>query len=335
MINVFINGYGTVGKRVADAVALQKDMRIIGVSKRTPDFDSEQAIKKGFDLYCVEGADVDSFKNKGLETKGYLKDIKDSVDVVIDGAPGKQGAKNMDLYKSLGLNAIFQGGEDASIGSSFNAHTNFSENVGQKYIRVVSCNTTGLARTLGCLNDVNVIKKVKAVMVRRAADPGDNKRGPINAIIPEVKVPSHHGPDLKTVLPVDIETIAVKVPTTLMHLHTIMVDLKKDIDITRDEIISLFDNRSRVILVGKEDGINSTADIMEYAKNLGRNRGDMYEINVWKDSINIKDSTLYYIQAVHQESDIVPENVDAVRAMFDLKGKDESIEITNKALGIL
>ncbi|HII95084.1 MAG TPA: glyceraldehyde-3-phosphate dehydrogenase, partial [Candidatus Methanofastidiosum sp.] len=55
MINVFINGYGTVGKRVADAVALQKDMKIIGVSKRTPDFDAEQAIKKGFDLYCVEG----------------------------------------------------------------------------------------------------------------------------------------------------------------------------------------------------------------------------------------------------------------------------------------
>lgn len=26
MINVFINGYGTVGKRVADAVALQNDM---------------------------------------------------------------------------------------------------------------------------------------------------------------------------------------------------------------------------------------------------------------------------------------------------------------------
>lgn len=99
MINVFINGYGTVGKRVADAVALQKDMKIIGVSKRTPDFDAEQAIKKGFDLYCVEGADVEAFDKRGLKTNGYLKDIKDSVDVVIDGAPGKQGGKNIELYK--------------------------------------------------------------------------------------------------------------------------------------------------------------------------------------------------------------------------------------------
>jgi len=333
MINVFINGYGTVGKRVADAVALQKDMKIIGVSKRTPDFDAEQAIKKGFDLYCVEGADVDAFKKRGLETNGYLKDIKDSVDVVIDGAPGKQGGKNMELYKSLGINAIFQGGEDASIGTSFNAHANFDKNVGQKYIRVVSCNTTGLARTLSCINEANAIKKVKAVMIRRAADPGDNKKGPINAIVPEVKVPSHHGPDLKTVLPIDIETIAVKVPTTLMHLHTIMVDLKKDIK--GEDVIDLFNNRSRVILVSKEEGIDSTADIMEYAKNLGRNRGDMYEINVWKDSISVKDGMLYYIQAIHQESDIVPENVDAIRAMFDLKKRDESIEMTNKAMGIL
>jgi len=333
MINVFINGYGTVGKRVADAVALQKDMKIIGVSKRTPDFDAEQAIKKGFDLYCVDGADVDAFKKRGIKTNGYLKDIKDSVDVVIDGAPGKQGAKNMELYKSLGLPAIFQGGEDASIGTSFNAHANFDRNIGQKYIRVVSCNTTGLARTLSCLNEADVIKKVKAVMVRRAADPGDNKRGPINAIMPEVKVPSHHGPDLKTVLPIDIETIAVKVPTTLMHLHTIMVDLKKHVE--REEVINLFNNRSRVILVSKEDGIDSTADIMEFAKNLGRNRGDMYEINVWKDSINVKDGMLYYIQAVHQESDIVPENVDAIRAMFDLKKRNESIDMTNKTLSIL
>ncbi|NMC60347.1 MAG: glyceraldehyde-3-phosphate dehydrogenase, partial [Candidatus Methanofastidiosa archaeon] len=61
----------------------------------------------------------------------------------------------------------------------------------------------------------------------------------------------------------------------------------------------------------------------------------MYEINVWKDSISVKDGMLYYIQAIHQESDIVPENVDAVRAMFDLKKRDESIEMTNKAMGIL
>ena len=30
---IAINGYGTIGKRVADAVAIQDDMRLAGVAK--------------------------------------------------------------------------------------------------------------------------------------------------------------------------------------------------------------------------------------------------------------------------------------------------------------
>jgi hypothetical protein len=36
MIKVAINGYGTIGKRVADAVAAQKDMKVVVVSKTRP-----------------------------------------------------------------------------------------------------------------------------------------------------------------------------------------------------------------------------------------------------------------------------------------------------------
>ena len=46
MIKVAINGYGTVGKRVADAVSAQKDMKIVGVSKRTPDFSARIGSEK-------------------------------------------------------------------------------------------------------------------------------------------------------------------------------------------------------------------------------------------------------------------------------------------------
>jgi len=38
MIKVAINGYGTIGKRVADAVDAQDDMSIIGVTKTSPSF---------------------------------------------------------------------------------------------------------------------------------------------------------------------------------------------------------------------------------------------------------------------------------------------------------
>ena len=75
---------------------------------------------------------------------------------------------------------------------------------------------------------------------------------------------------------------------------------------------------------------------MEYAKELGRSRNDLYEIPVWKESINVVDNELYYMQAVHQESDVVPENVDCIRAMLEMESDNEkSIKKTNEAMGIL
>lgn len=64
-------------------------------------------------------------------------------------------------------------------------------------------------------------------MVRRGSDPSEVKKGPINSIVPNPpKVPSHHGPDVKTVMEgIDVTTMALLVPTTLMHQHNIMVEI--------------------------------------------------------------------------------------------------------------
>ena len=48
MIRVAINGYGTIGKRVADAVDAQDDMEVVGVTKTGPSFGCELAAKKGY-----------------------------------------------------------------------------------------------------------------------------------------------------------------------------------------------------------------------------------------------------------------------------------------------
>jgi len=47
-VKVAINGYGTIGKRVADAVAAQDDMEVVGVVKTRPSFEAQMAIEKGF-----------------------------------------------------------------------------------------------------------------------------------------------------------------------------------------------------------------------------------------------------------------------------------------------
>ena len=331
---VAINGYGTIGKRVADAVALQDDMEVVGVSKMSPNFEARLAVEKGFPLYATTKDVLPKFEKAGIKVHGTLEEMLKEADLVVDATPEESGFKP--AYEKAGVKAIWQGGEEHSLTNlSFNAAANYADCLGAKFVRVPSCNTTGLIRTLYPLDVHFGIERVLAVMVRRATDPGDSKKGPINAIEPELEMPSHHGPDVQSVLPkVDIHTIAVKVPTTLMHLHAVSVQLKKKA--TEREVLDAWRRAPRVKFVKGAEGVKSTAQIMEIARDLGRLRSDLYEIAVWEDGVHVVNGTrLYYFQAVHQESDVVPENVDAIRAMLELeKDGRKSIEKTDRALGI-
>jgi glyceraldehyde-3-phosphate dehydrogenase (NAD(P)) len=74
---------------------------------------------------------------------------------------------------------------------------------------------------------------------------------------------------------------------------------------------------------------------MELARDLGRDRSDMYEIVVWEDGVKVVGNTLYYYQGVHQESDVIPENIDCIRAMCKVEpDAAKSVEKTNRSLGI-
>lgn len=334
---VGINGYGTIGKRVADAVDAQDDMKIEGVTKRTPNFEAKRAVELGYDIYMSAPDRENLFEEADIPVKGTIDDLYDKIDIVVDCTPGGVGAKNKAEYQKMGIKGIFQGGEKhEQIGKSFNSFSNFKDSIGEDYVRVVSCNTTGLCRTLNPIDEIAGIKKVRAVMVRRGADPGQVKKGPINSIVPNPPtVPSHHGPDVQTVMyGLNITTMAILVPTTLMHQHNLMVELESRVDV--DDIIETFEQTPRVVLVDASRGLGSTAEIMEYAKDLGRSRGDLFEIAVWRESLNIVDNELYYMQAIHQESDVVPENVDAIRAMLEMEADPKkSIARTNKNMGII
>ena len=64
-------------------------------------------------------------------------------DVVVDCAPGKLGAENLEKYRSAGVKYIFQGGEKHNLtGLSYTSSANHKENLNAEGTRVVSCNTT-------------------------------------------------------------------------------------------------------------------------------------------------------------------------------------------------
>ncbi|AKB38042.1 NAD(P)-dependent glyceraldehyde 3-phosphate dehydrogenase archaeal [Methanosarcina siciliae C2J] len=330
---IAVNGYGTIGKRVADAVRAQDDMEVVGISKRTPNYEAAVAHQLGYDIY-TPAENVEAFEKAGMPAAGSVEEMIEKADLVVDCTPGGVGEKNKPLYEKAGVKAIWQGGESHPIaGFSFNAVSNYEGALDRDLVRVVSCNTTGLCRAITPIDRELGVKKVRAILARRATDPNDIKKGPINAIVLHpVKLPSHHGPDVKSVIPhINITSAALLVPTTLMHLHT--VNMEVNTDCTAEDIKKIFSSQSRIRFIGQ--GITSTAEIMEVARDIKRPRNDMWENCIWPESITVNEKELYFFQAVHQESIVVPENVDAIRAMMGLESDGaKSIEKTNKALGV-
>ncbi|SFF86471.1 glyceraldehyde 3-phosphate dehydrogenase (NAD(P)+) [Halopelagius inordinatus] len=335
MIEVGVNGYGTIGKRVADAVDSQPDMELVGVAKTKPNFEAHTAVERGYDMYAAIPERAPLFSEDGIEIAGVVDELVAAADVVVDCTPSGIGAENKSLYESHDTPAIFQGGESADIADvSFNARANFDEAVGARYTRVVSCNTTGLSRIVAPLQEEYGVEKVRATLVRRGGDPAQNSRGPINDILPNpIGIPSHHGPDVQTIFPdLSIDTLGLKVPATLMHVHSLNVTLESDV--TAAHVRQLLEDENRVYVIPEGLGIDGAGKLKDFALDAGRPRGDLWENCVWGESIAVEGRDMYLFQAIHQESDVIPENVDAIRAMLDVADKRESMRRTDKHVGI-
>jgi len=334
MIKVAINGYGTIGKRVADAVAAQKDMKVIGVSKTRPNAEAFVAKQRGYPLYIADISKKEAFEKVGLKVAGSVEDMCKAADIIVDATPGNVGATNKPMYEKLGKKALWQGGEEHVVaGFSFNSSCNYKDAVGRQFVRVVSCNTTGLCRIINEIDKEFGVTHVHAIMVRRGADPGEIKKGPIDAIVLDpVGVPSHHGPDVLSVLPhISITTMAMIVPTTMMHMHAIQMTTKKPV--TKERVIDLINKHPRLGLIRKSAGLKSTAELKEFAMDLGRPRSDLWENCIFEESIYANKNELCFFQAIHQEADVVVENVDAIRAMMGgEKDATKSVAATNAAL---
>lgn len=336
-VRVLVNGYGVIGKRVADAVAKQDDMELVGVSDVVADWRVKMAVKKGYKVYCSSPDRLEHMKKGGIKVEGLLTNVIKDVDVVVDCTPAKIGAKNKEIYVKYGVKALFEGGEaHETAGVSFVATCNYDESLGKQFTRVVSCNTTALCRVLNAINKAYGIAKARAVIVRRACDVWEShKSGVINTIVPELHVPSHHGPDVKTVLhDIDIVTVAAKGSHNLYHMHFCIIEAKTTP--TREGVVKALEEEPRVVLVSGRDGVEALNSIVELARDLGRPRGDLYEIPVWEDSIAVNGNEIYLMWATPNESNVIPDNIDAIRALTGLE-KDwrASVSKTDKNLGVL
>lgn len=335
-IQVAINGYGVIGKRVADAVRLQPDMELVGVCDRSTDYRIEAGAVRGIPFYALDDEHRESFRQAGIEALGTLDDLLGRSEVVVDCTPKGVPAANLDRYRAAGLKVIVQGGEAHQLtGHSFVAQTNYESAVGREMTRVVSCNTTSVVRTLGALRDAGLLGRARGVLIRRATDPWEShETGIMDTLVPERHIPSHQGPDAQDVIPdLDVVTMAVKASHTHGHMHYWFVELAREA--TRDEVVEAFRRAPRIAFVREADGIVALNSTQELMRDLGRPRGDMWEVALWEDILSVSGRELYYTYEVDNEAIVVPENIDAIRALMGrVTDGRTSIAMTDEALGM-
>lgn len=151
-VRVAVNGYGVIGKRVADAVRAQPDMHCVGISDITSDYRVKTAVVLGLPVYASAPETAAEMQGAGIPVAGVLDDLLKRVDVVVDCTPKGVGAGNLARYRAAGVKTILQGGETHDVtGHSFVAQANYESALGRDATRVVSCNTTSTVRTLGAL----------------------------------------------------------------------------------------------------------------------------------------------------------------------------------------
>jgi len=340
MLKVVVNGVGTIGKRVAEAVRNQEDMELYGVSDVSQTGGLRTVLSHdgplhGIDLYASSPDGQEELESQGFYVEGVLEEQADEIDVVVDCTPPGIDQKNKEnLYEPNNIKAVFQGGAPDEIAEvKFNADANYDKGKGEDYIKVVSCNTTSLSRTLSAVDESFGIEDVTANLVRRGGDIPQDSRGPINSTVPVTEVPSHHGPDVQAVMPdLDIKTLAVKVPVTYGHVHMVTANIEEDT--SKDEVLEAFEEQPRVRLINADEGYDSTGKVHEQMRDLERPRSDMPEVGVWRETVTVEDGKIHWIHMVHQESIVVPDNIDAIRAMFDMEDKENSIRMTNDAMRI-
>ena len=131
----------------------------------------------------------------------------------------------------------------------FHGYANFEKDVNRQFLKLTSCNTTGLIRAVDCLDRAYGMERVAITIVRRVADPGDYHRGLTNALRID-KAPSHQAVDLMTIMPhVAATGILIHTPVTHGHIITVVAHGKEKI--TKEMALKAFHAHPRRLCARK------------------------------------------------------------------------------------
>jgi glyceraldehyde-3-phosphate dehydrogenase (NAD(P)) len=335
-IRVAVNGYGVIGKRVADGVARQADMVLAGVSDVDTDWRPRIATRKGYRLFGAAPEHADAVRPAGMAVAGTLEDLLGKAEVVVNCTRKRVAAETSSSTAGRGSSSFSRAARSMRRPAtrSLRMQTTPPRSGGES-TRVVSCNVTSIVRTLTALKRAGLLRRARGTLLRRAIDPWESHRGGImNTLVPEEEIPSHPGPDAQSVDPeLELVTMAVKVPETLAHLHYWAVQMTRAAG--KDEVLEAFRSSSQIALIRTGDGLSALNTVKELMADLGRPNDNLYEVALWADMLKAAGEELFYAYMVDNQATVIPETIDAIRALTGAERNAEaSIAKTNAALGI-
>lgn len=92
-MRVFINGYGNIGRRLASALSVDKEIQFVGVAKYTVDDKVKEALDNNYNVFVPKGM-LPAFKESGYNVTGHIEDAVRQSDIVIDAAKEGRGYDN-------------------------------------------------------------------------------------------------------------------------------------------------------------------------------------------------------------------------------------------------
>ncbi len=331
MKRVFVNGYGSIGSRIIQFIADDRDIEVAGVGKYSPDEKVGDAISRGFKVFVPKNK-IDHFKN--FDISGTIEDNISDCDLVIDASPGGIGYENKKaLYEPRNIRAIFQGGEkitgEKTVASFiFNSRVNYEKAFDKQFAMQGSCNVTGMGRIIQPLKEKygKKIKRLDATLLRRWADLEDSKTIVKDSI--EWSYNPHHDEDVKSYMGVDTPLFirAFKVPTRQMHVHAMDVRFDGPAP-SAEEIINLYKNEYGVATLY---GVKGTKDIRDYAESIKFSFKDTNMIHIHADLTEVQDDVVKLTYSDDQTGIVVPENHLLMQAMLFKRKKEDAFRHTEE-----
>lgn len=335
MKRVFVNGYGSIGSRVAQFIADDPDIEIAGVGKYSPDEKVTDALSRGFNVY-VPKAKIDLFTN--FKISGTIENIIQDCDLVIDASPGGVGYTNKKiLYEPKNVRVIFQGGEKITGEKAvaqliFNSRVNYEKAFDRQFVIQGSCNVTGMGRILQPLKEKYGarIKRFDATLLRRWADLEDSKTEVKDSI--EWTRKPHHDDDVKSYMGADTPLFirVFKVPTRQMHVHLMDIRFNGPAP-NASEIIDLYKKEYGVAILY---GAKGTKDIRDFAESAKFSFKDTNMIHIHADLIEVQDDIIKLTYSDDQTGIVVPENHLLMQAMLFKRNREDAFKHTEELFHI-